>query len=142
MGFFKKAANKLKRVVSLKNATNLVTGQWSAVAKDAVRVVTTERDWERESNGSPSVLPAVEIPTPVNDILNSQGKAFSAKVVTKVAGEKGVQEATSLLTDIYLTSLYKKYKAYVWVVGSLLIGGILYKVFGKKKPINRYAKRR
>lgn len=119
MGFFKSLGSKLKRVVSIKNLTNVATGNFSAVGQDLIRVATTEK--VKDANGKFTIVPngfsktPVVIPDAVNAVLNSEGAKFNQKVVDAVASNSTVQNATNLLTKIGVQAFWNKNKN--WIIG-------------------------
>jgi hypothetical protein len=141
MGIFKKLGSKLKRVVSIKNLVNGVTGNFSAIAKDAIRVATTEAPVKNNAGvvqnagavDTTFLKPDYVIPPVAMDVIEGQGKAFGAKVATAVAKETAVQGTTSFFTSVYLQSMYQKYKTWITLFFALLGAFILYKVLRKDK---------
>lgn len=143
MGFFKKIGSSLKRVVSLKNVVRGVTGQFGAIAQDAVRIATTDAP-VKDSAPAPVVQNPI-IPQPINDILDAQGANFSKKIVQEVAKTDTAQDATSFLAKIGMESMYQKYKTWITVFFVALGAFILYRLFRHKDGNNqgkRVAKRR
>lgn len=137
MGFFKSLGNKLKRVVSIKNALNVVSGKFADVGKDILRVATTEKI--TDSNGKVSIVPngfsksPVIMPTPVTDILNSQGQKVSAQIVTAIADNSTTQTAVDLLTKVGLQAFWTKHKN--WIIGlaaSILVFIVVKMTFFRK----------
>lgn len=139
MGLFKKLGSKLKRVVSIKNLVNVATGNFSAVAKDAVRVATTNAPVKGQpSTFDATFLPAdYAIPPPVMQVVESQGKAFGQKVTSAIATVPQTQQVTSFLTGVYAESMFIKYKNWIYVIVGIIASFILYKVLGKKNTAKR-----
>lgn len=136
MGLFKKLGSKLKRVVSIKNIINAGTGRFDLIAKDAIRVATSEapaKKGEPFTQDTTFLKPNYEIPTPAMDVIQSQGKAFGAKVVSAVSKETAVQGTSDFFTKVYLESMYIKYKKWITIVVVAIVGFILYKVLRKDK---------
>lgn len=145
MGIFKKLGSKLKRVVSIKNLVNGVTGNFGAIAKDAVRVATTEGPKKNVSGvvidaggvDTTFLKPNYQIPAPAMDLIEGQGKAFGAKVATVVSSQSAVQNTNSFFTKVYLESMYLKYKTWITLFFALLGAFILYKVLRSGKTKTR-----
>jgi hypothetical protein len=150
MGIFKKLGTKLKRVVSIKNLVHGVTGNFGAIAKDAVRVATTEGP-KKNSSGvvvdaggvdTTFLKPNYQIPAPALDVIEGQGKAFGAKVATAVGSQTAVQGASAFFTKVYLESMYNKYKTWITLFFALVGAFILYKVLRKPNTKTRARGRR
>jgi len=118
MGFFSSVANKLKRVVSLNNLTRLVTGNFTDVGKDLLRVATTPDP--NAKNGSvpvPAMLPVnTQIPQPIADVLAVQGAKFQQQVVNKIASDTNFQNVTDLFTKAGIQAFWLKNK--MWFIGA------------------------
>lgn len=145
MGIFKKLGTKLKRVVSVKNLINVGTGRFDLVAKDAVRVATTEAPAKKGDPYTPDVTflkPTFQIPAPAMDVIEGQGKAFGAKIVTAITKESGVQNTSDFFTKVYLESMYLKYKTWIMVVVAAIVGFVLYKLTKNSKTPYRGKYRR
>lgn len=128
MGLFKKLGSSLKRVISIKNITRAATGQFGAIGKDVLRVVSTEdpkevrkKQAEALAKGqtyTPAPVTPIEMPIVVESVLNSEGDKFSKKLVTEVAKNESVQNATSLLTKVGLEAFWNNNKKWIqWVIG-------------------------
>lgn len=119
MGFFKSLGSKLKRVISIKNLTNVATGNFSALGKDVLRVATTEV--KKDSNGVTSIVSnglsktPVVMPQTVSDILDAQGQKTSKQLVSALATNDSFSNATTFLTKAWLQSQWLKYKN--WLIG-------------------------
>jgi hypothetical protein len=144
MGLFKKIGQKIKRVVSLKNVINTVSGNFGAVAKDAVRIATTEKPTKEAPtvNQVVSQSSPVVIPQTILDIADAQGAKFSQNLTSKIAKTDSAQDASSFLAKIGLQSLYEKYKTWITVGALALLAFILWRVFGHKKGTARSRARR
>lgn len=150
MGIFKKLGAKLKRVVSIKNLVNGVTGNFGAIAKDAVRVATTA-DPVKNSAGvvqnsgvqdTSFLKPNYSVPPVAMDVIEGQGKAFGAKVANLVGSQSAVQNTNSFFTKVYLESMYQKYKTWITLFFVALFGFIMYKVLKGGKTRTRARGRR
>lgn len=139
MGFFKKLGSKLKRVISLKNVTRAVTGQFGAIGKDVLRVATTNSPAENralkaaaEAKGQVYVPPpvkTVEIPSPVESYLNAQGAKFSANAAKELGKTEVAQDLTSFATKAALQAFWEKNKSWLyWVIG-LIFALIMFLTF-------------
>lgn len=145
MGFFKNIGSKLKRVISIKNLTNVATGQFGAVAKDALRVATTNAPTSKGAGFTPDNMflnPSLQVPQSVIDVADAKGKVFYNKVTKTIADEPAVQNVSDFFTKTYLQSMYEKYKTWVILIFVAVVSFILYKVFGKKKTATRARVRR
>jgi len=133
MGFFKSIGKKLKRVISIKNLTNVATGNFSAVGKDLVRVATTNSPAENRAIEAklqaeaialnlPYVAPApvspVQLPKMLETVLDGQGAAFNGQVTTKLAQNTQVQNLTDTLVSTGIKAYWEKYKN--WFLGFLV----------------------
>jgi len=140
MGLFKQLGSKLKRVISLKNLVNVGTGNFSAVAKDAVRVATSNAPLKK---GDPFTVdttflkPDYIIPVPAMDVIEAQGKVFGSKVSTIIAKQSAVQNTNDFFTKVYIESMYMKYKNWIMVAVAIVVSFVLYKVLRSKKPVYR-----
>lgn len=139
MGFFKSIGTKLKRAISIKNLTNVATGNFSAVGQDLIRVATTEKI--KDANGKVTIVPngfsktPVVIPDAVNAVLNSEGAKFNQKVVSAVASNPTVQNATDLLTKIGIQAFWNKNKNWIIGLGASIVLFVVVKMsfFGKRR---------
>ena len=140
MGLFKQLGSKLKRVISLKNLVNVGTGNFSAVAKDAVRVATSNAPLKK---GDPFTVdttflkPDYIIPIPAMDVIEGQGKVFGSKVSTIIAKQSAVQNTNDFFTKVYIESMYMKYKNWIMVAVAIVVSFVLFKVLRSKKPVYR-----
>ena len=140
MGLFKQLGSKLKRVISLKNLVNVGTGNFSAVAKDAVRVATSNAPVKK---GDPFTVdttflkPDYIIPVPAMDVIEGQGKVFGSKVSTIIAKQSAVQNTNDFFTKVYIESMYMKYKNWIMVAVAIFVSIVSYKVLRSKKPVYR-----
>lgn len=119
MGFFKSIGSKLKRVISIKNLTNVATGNFSAVGKDVLRVASTTV--KKDANGNSVIVPnglsktPVVIPQEVSDILDAQGQKTQKQLVTALAKNDSFSNATTFLTKAWIQAQWLKYKN--WLIG-------------------------
>lgn len=139
MGFFKSIGNKLKRAVSLKNLTRAVTGQFSAIGSDVVRIASTTDPSKSKSVVDTTVVPlGYTLPPQVQDVLKQQENIYQKNVIDSVSSIPVVQDANSWMSKVYIQSMWMKYKN--WVIG---LGVVLLLVFGlrrltrKKKNVRR-----
>ncbi|RTY69688.1 hypothetical protein [Flavobacterium sp. LB2P53] len=139
MGFFKSIGSKLKRVVSLKNLVRGVTGNFTAIGEDVVRVATTSDPKKGLSLVDTTLVPSgYTIPEPIQDILKSQDSSYRTNVINSVASIPVVQDANSFMSKLWIQSQWFKYKN--WIIGflSVLSVFLLWKfVFSKKKNTRR-----
>ncbi|QKJ63830.1 hypothetical protein [Flavobacterium sp. M31R6] len=151
MGLFKKLGEKVKRVVSIKNVIGLATGNYLGVAKDAMRVATTNKP--KKAVGEPTVLtpdetflsPTTQLPQVVQDTLITKGAEQTNKMVAKLATNKDVQNAadqsTGFLSKVYLSAMYEKHKTLIWVAGASLVAFVVY-WFGFRNKTAQRGRRR
>jgi hypothetical protein len=144
MGFFKSIGNKLKRVVSIKNLTNVVTGKFSAVGADILRVTKTKSPAvikaEQEaaakanmplsvSSVDTSLVPAnATLPVQVQEVLAQADANYQTNLINSVAAIPAVQDVNTFLSKLYLQSMWTKHKN--WIIG-FIVAVILFFV-GKK----------
>ena len=142
MGFFKDIGKKIKRVVSLKNAINVATGQWTAVGKDVIRVATTN---------APNKVGEVQLP--ILDNTTMVGKAMQGSVITSqmdavltAKGNEFAQKTAEIVgitpqatgvsdwfTKAYLSGMWLRYKNYILIVIAIILGLFAWKHFAKPK---------
>jgi len=140
MGLFKQLGGKLKRVISLKNLINVGTGNFSAVAKDAVRVATSKDPIKGQfvtGVDDTFLKPDYTIPVSAMDVIEGQGKVFGSKVSTVIAKQTAVQNTNDFFTKVYIESMYIKYKNWIMIVVAIVVSFVLYKVLRSKKPAYR-----
>lgn len=150
MGFFKKIGEKVKRVASLKNVIGLATGNYLGVAKDALRVATTNKPVK----GEPVVQDTTffEQPPVISDtvekVLTVKGQEQTSRMVDMLASKKQVQDtadqATGFMSQVYLKALWLKYKTW-FIVAGISLGAFLVYWFGfrdKDQPRRRVKGRR
>lgn len=116
MGFFKSIGNKLKRVVSIKNLVNGVTGNFSAIGSDVKRVMTTA-DPKKPVNTLTDVN--FTVPQPVQDVLKTQDSLYKTNLVKSVASIPLVQDANTFMSKLWIQSQWLKYKN--WIIGFLVV---------------------
>jgi hypothetical protein len=123
MGFFKNVGSKLKRVISIKNALNTVTGNFSAVGKDLVRVASTPDPkkpiviGQKIVNSYPALIaPNTVIPKPIQDLLVTQGAKQQSKIADVLANDTTFQGVTDVLTKAGIQAFWIKNK--VWFIGA------------------------
>lgn len=136
MGLFKKLASKVKRVVSLKNVIGIATGNYLGVAKDALRVATTDRP--KKEVGQPTVLTPdqsflpenYQLPTVLQNTLMAKGAQQEAKAVNYLASKKEVQsvadQGTGFMSKVYLQAMWLKHKTLIIVAGASIVGFLVY----------------
>jgi hypothetical protein len=144
MSIFKTLGSKLKRVISIKNLTNVATGQFTAIGADLVRVATTKSPAEIKKGlaSTEQVAPNFAIPKEVNTILDSKGAQFKTAVSTALAQNPTVQNVSDMFTKTYIQSMWLKYKN--WIIGliaTLVMVFIGWKIF-KKPAVKRGRTRR
>ncbi|TRX06196.1 hypothetical protein [Flavobacterium gawalongense] len=141
MGFFKSVGNKLKRVVSMKNLVSGVTGNFSAIGKDIVRVATTTDPKKGKSVVDTSVVAkGFQLSPQVEQVLKSQEQIYADNIVNSVASIPAVQDANSFMSKLYIQSMWLKYKNWFIGLGAVVFVFVLLKfVFSKKN--NRRTRR-
>ncbi|CAN1538311.1 hypothetical protein MCETHM1_01652 [Flavobacteriaceae bacterium] len=134
MGFFKDVGNKLKRVVSLKNVVRGVTGNFSAVADDVKRVMTTQDP--RTVKNAVAVNSLTDknfvIPEPVQDVLKAQDSTYQQNLVKSIASIPAVQDANTFMSKLWIQSQWLKYKKWI-IAGAVLLVGFLVWFFKFRK---------
>ncbi|WP_281225080.1 hypothetical protein [Flavobacterium aquiphilum] len=135
MGLFKKLGEKVKRVASLKNVVGIVTGNYLGVAKDALRVATTNKPVKNQPAEQDTTFfqqPPV-IPESMENYLTVKGDEQKQKLTNKLAQKKEVQDAadqvTGFMSGVYLKALWLKYKAW-FIAGFIALGAFLVYWFG------------
>lgn len=119
MGFFKSIGTKLKRVISIKNLTNVATGNFSAVGQDVIRVATT--NVKKDATGKTTIVSnglsktPVVLPQPLTDLLDAQGQKTSKQLVNSLATNDSFSNATTFLTKAWIQAQWLKYKN--WLIG-------------------------
>lgn len=149
MGFFKKIGEKVKRVVSINNIMAAATGNFTAVAKDALRIATTNAPTKDNSTFTPdnSIVPVnTVIPDPVQNILTAKGAQQQQKAVdffaTKPQVQDGANQMTGFMTKVYWQSMWLNHKNTILAVGGVIVAFIVYKVgFSQKGTSKRRARR-
>lgn len=136
MGFFKDIGNKLKRVVSVKNLVRGVTGNFSAIAEDAKRVMTTEDPKKVAKQVNSLTNKAFEIPQPVTDIVKQADANYQANLVASVASIPAVQDANAFMSKLWIQSMWGKYKTQILLIGGS-IGALLVWKYGFKNNRKR-----
>lgn len=131
MGFFKSLGSKLKRVISIKNLTNVATGNFSALGKDVLRVATTEV--KKDSNGVTSIVSnglsktPVVMPQPLADIADNIGKTVSDSISKKIAENKTTQDAVDMVAKTAIQAFWLKNKNWFIGLGTAIIAFIVVK---------------
>lgn len=156
MSIFKTVGNKLKRVVSLKNVINGVTGNYSAIALDAKRVLTTKSPSELKKEADAKLAgqsyapqevaySTFEIPSMVTTALDNAGSKQASATISKLASSKLAQDninpANAFLSKLWFQTTWEKNKTIVIVVGVAIAGFIGRKVFAKKTTSKGRARR-
>lgn len=137
MGFFKNVGNKLKRVVSIKNLVNGVTGNFSAIGKDVVRVVGSEDPKKKVTQPVNTLTQkGLVLSTPVVDMLANADKIYQDNLMKSVAELKPVQDANTWFAKLFAKSQWEKYK--YWIIGFLVVvlSFLLFRKFFFKKSSN------
>lgn len=139
MGFFKKIGEKVKRVASLKNAIGLVTGNYLGVAKDAMRIATTNKPVK--TAGEPTVLTPdttflpenYQLPQTMQKVLEVKGAEQQQKAVNFIASNTAVQntasQATGFMSKVYIQAMWLKYKGWI-IAGAIALVSFLVYWFG------------
>ncbi|MGL2994562.1 hypothetical protein [Flavobacterium sp. TSSA_36] len=131
MGFFKDATNKLKRVVSVKNLVRGVTGNFSAIAEDAQRVMTTEDPKKVAKQVNSLTNKTFAIPQPVSDVVKQAETNYTNNLINSVAGMPAVQDANAFMSKLWIQSMWNKYKTQILLFGGALVALLVLK-FGIK----------
>lgn len=138
MGFFKSVGNKLKRVVSVKNLVRGVTGNFSGIAEDAKRIMTTEDPKKVAKVVNSLTNKSFEIPQPVTDIIKQADANYQANLINSVASIPAVQNANAFMSKLWFQSMWGKYKTQILIVLGAVVAFLLYRRYDKnKKPVRR-----
>lgn len=138
MGFFKSIGNKLKRVVSVKNLVRGVTGNFSGIAEDAKRIMTTEDPKKVASQVNSLTDKNFQIPQPVTDIIKQADANYQANLINSVASIPAVQDANAFMSKLWFQSMWEKYKTQILIVVGAIVAFLLYRRYDKnKKPVRR-----
>jgi hypothetical protein len=136
MGFFKDVGNKLKRAISLKNVVRGVTGNFSGIGEDVVRIAQTE---DPRKTLSKSVQPVnsltdkkFALPVEVKDVLKQQDVNYSNNLISSVASIPAVQDANTFMSKLWFQSQWLKYKKWI-IAGAVLLVGFLVWFFKFRK---------
>jgi hypothetical protein len=124
MGLFKTVGSKLKRVVSIKNLVRGVTGNFSAIGEDALRIVNSSDPKSTPVNPVVYNQPQMQMPPVVADVIKSQEMKYKKNVVDSIAKIPAVQEGNNWATKIYLKAMFLKYRTYLIGLG-LFVGVLL-----------------
>ncbi|MDD5151420.1 MAG: hypothetical protein PHC28_13260 [Flavobacterium sp.] len=143
MGFFKGIGNKLKRVVSIKNLTRAVTGNFSAIGADALRIAKSkDPNATKNSPATVEIAQHYEIPSYANDVLDSVGKAASDKISKVLSDSKFVKDnsdsVNKFVFKVWWDTNWSKYKN--WIIGffvSLILFIVGWKLLKKGKGVVR-----
>jgi len=146
MGFFKKIGNKIKRAVSIKNLTRAVTGNFSAVGEDLLRIARTEDPNAKQKTDSTGAYPIsqnFQVPEFVNESLDTVGRNFSNNLTTKMANSplvrKNVADVNQFVFSVWWKATWTKYKK--WIIGGTVAIIALF-IWKFRKPKNRSYRRR
>lgn len=145
MSIFKTLGNKVKRFVSIKNVINAATGNFTALAADAKRVLTSPDPKKNKATDPASQVAynTFEIPQPVNDMLAVQGAKQNARVVNALANTDAVQNLADTAVTTGIKALWLKHKAKVIGFGIALVSWlVIWKVFFHKKTVTKGRARR
>lgn len=141
MSFIKTIGNKLKRVVSLKNAVSLVTGNYGAVTADIKRVMTTPDKKQPNNPAANVVLPSFEIPPLIDSALKQQVENLSAKTANTLASSKLVQDnvnpVNGFFTKVWFKATWEKNKVLIIALCVAIFGFVGWKLFKKPKRATR-----
>ncbi|MBF2709252.1 hypothetical protein [Flavobacterium soyangense] len=142
MSIFKTLGTKIKRVVSIKNIINAGSGQFTAIAKDAQRVLTSV---DPKKKTSETVFKDFDIPSPVNDYLTVVGAKQNERLTSSLANSKIVQDNVSkvngFFSSVWLKANWIKYKTWIIVFVVAVLGFIGWKMYSKKSISRGRARR-
>ncbi|WP_395048587.1 hypothetical protein [Flavobacterium sp.] len=156
MSIFKTIASKVKRVVSLKNVMNAVTGNYVGIGQDAVRIATTKAPPSKaqKAQALPTATPYVsteqafdtfEMPATVNDYLAVSGAKQKAKVTNAIANSPLAQDNVGALNNfvfsVWLKASWIKYKTWIIIGGVAILGFIGWRMYSKKSTSKGRARR-
>lgn len=148
MSIFKTIGTKLKRVISLKNVINGVTGNYAGIALDAKRVLTTKAPSKKGVVSAPSdekLVQAFDIPVEVSNILNTAGAKQAQRTAKVIAQTSIVQNnldgANKFMLNVWWDATWLKYKTYILIGLALITVFIGWKVLGKKSVSRGRARR-
>lgn len=136
MSIFKTIGAKLKRVISLKNLTNAVTGNFTAIGADVVRVASTKAPTKNGVVSKEQVAKNFVIPDEVNDVLIAKGEQYKTAVASKIASNETAQAVTDIFTKAYFQAFWIKNKSVI--IGALVFLGISFTAWKVlKKPTSK-----
>lgn len=147
MSIFKSIGTKIKRVVSLKNVMNAVTGNYVGIGQDILRVASTQAPQKggQAVASQEQTIQVSDIPAPVQQMLQSVGKTQSAKLSAKIAATPLVQDnidgANSFALKVWWDGMWIKYKTYILALGGLIVALIGWKLLTKNKTTARRGRR-
>lgn len=156
MSIFKTIASKVKRVVSLKNVINGVTGNYAAIGLDAIRVATTKKPPSKAEKAAalasniPYVAPdaaysTFTMPPMVETALNNAGAKQAEKTIEFLSNQpimqNNINPANAFMSKLWFQTTWQKNKTLIIVAGVAIAGFIGWKVFGKKTASKGRARR-
>lgn len=144
MSIFKTIGTKLKRVVSLNNLTKAITGNFTGIGQDVVRVMTTKSPSEIKKGlvSTEQVVPAFTIPPEVNTIIASKETQYKSAVSSKLAENTAVQNVSHMLSKTYLNAMWLKHKNFIIGLGATLVLVLIGWKILKKPSVNRARRKR
>ncbi len=144
MSIFKTIGTKLKRVVSLNNLTKAITGNFTGIGQDVVRVMTTKSPSEIKKGlvSTEQVVPAFTIPPEVNTIIASKETQYKSAVSSKLAENTAVQNVSDMLSKTYLNAMWLKHKNFIIGLGATFVLVLIGWKILKKPSVNRARRKR
>lgn len=151
MSVFKTIGTKVKRLASLKNVINAVSGNYAAVGKEALRVASTKAPAKKGvtnvglNASEEQTIKAYEIPTTVQQMLNTAGAKQAKKTSQLLANTPFVQDnldtANKFALSVWWDATWLKYKHFILAGLALIAVFIGWKVLGKKSGSRGRARR-
>jgi hypothetical protein len=143
MSIFKTIGNKLKRVVSINNIKRAVTGNFSAIGADVIRVATTLSPSEQRAKDAGQTVDATTfnvapLSADLASFVDDVGSNTSNKLANSLSKLKPVKDISSLATSVYLKAMWEKYRN--WIIGffvSLILFIVGWKILKKGKNVSR-----
>lgn len=144
MSILKTLGNKIKRVVSLKNVMNAVTGNYVGIVADAKRIATT-KDKHSKTQASQQVI-AVPDTAIIEQAAANLDARFKGNVTTAIAESKIVQDningTNAFLSKLWFQATWKKNKGLILGAGAVIVGLISYFAFFRKNHTSQRGRRR
>jgi hypothetical protein len=148
VSIFKSIGSKLKRVVSLNNIKRAVTGNFTAIGADVVRVATTlspaeQRAKDAGQSNTEQAFSVAPLSAEVNTFLDAKGEQYKSAVAGKISQNPTFQGLTDILAKAGVQTMWVKYRN--WIIGavvSIILFIVGWKILKKGKNVTRARKTR